>query len=58
MAQVTYANLTSSMSERKCYPRLLAWMMFGEQITGQVWLGGALILGSNAVLLARRIRPR
>ncbi len=30
-----------------------ASMMFGEAITGQIWLGGVLILGSNAVLLAR-----
>jgi len=34
----------------------LAWMMFGEAITGHVWLGGALILGSNAVLIVRRGR--
>jgi len=34
----------------------LAWLMFGEAINGQVWLGGALILGSNAVLLLRRPR--
>jgi len=34
----------------------LAWMMFGETVGGQVWLGGALILGSNAVLMARRRR--
>ncbi len=33
---------------------LLAWIMFGEVIGGQVWLGGALILGSNAILLVRR----
>ena len=32
----------------------LAWLMFGESIGGQVWLGGALILGSNVVLLVRR----
>lgn len=34
----------------------LAWLMFGEALGGQVWLGGALILGSNAVLLVRRGR--
>ena len=32
---------------------LLAWAMFGEAVGGQVWVGGALILGSNAILLIR-----
>lgn len=31
----------------------LAWFMFGESITGNVWLGGAFVLGANAVLVAR-----
>jgi drug/metabolite transporter (DMT)-like permease len=36
----------------------LAWFMFGESITGHVWLGGALILGANAVLVVRLPRRR
>lgn len=32
----------------------LAWMLFGEEVSGHVWLGGGLILGANAVLLMRR----
>ena len=32
----------------------LAWMLFGEEVGGSVWLGGAFILGANAVLVVRR----
>ncbi|NKB89127.1 MAG: EamA family transporter [Acidobacteria bacterium] len=32
---------------------ILAWLMFGETVTGHVWLGGAFILGANAALVAR-----
>jgi drug/metabolite transporter (DMT)-like permease len=35
----------------------LAWFLFGEAMTGNVWLGGALILGANAALLVRREQP-
>jgi DME family drug/metabolite transporter len=32
----------------------LAWAMFGEAITGNIWLGGGFILAANAVLVLRR----
>jgi drug/metabolite transporter (DMT)-like permease len=35
-----------------------AWWLFGESLAGPAWVGGAFILASNAVLVARRTPGR